>query len=867
MKNNSKGLLLAAVAVSFGLASCSDESPWRGSDTEGGINLEFSSDARVMRQTRADDSVSPFVPAADHFSVSLTKSDGTFTKTWTGVESFNRETAFAIGDYTLAAFYGDAESEGFECPFYKGSADVHVSPGAVTDATVVATLANSMVSIRYTDKFNENFSDYSSSVQTEGHDWVVFAKSETRPAYIASSDVKVKVRLTNDAGKTVEVVPAQFTAQPRHHYVVTLDVEETAGGLALDVVFDDDVVAETVEISLTDELFSAPAPTVTAKGFDAPTPVETFEFAEQAAKPEFHCFAFGGLRQATLNVVSSNDYSPAFGRRVELVGADELTQAQLASEGVDCAGFFRNVDKMGVVNIKGFVESLPAGTYEISLEIEDQATRVSEPVKMNLTVKPVTFSLEAPIKADFLGTELTVDVLTNCADIRNKVTFKVPDGSNRMVPAEIKSVTQVDGTRAEGQVRLRYVLAMSARAQALIDVEAHLRNRVAETKVSMTEPEYTITPDAFARKVVLRIDATDQQTTKFLRDNLVYYNGDTQIPSSNVAHGADGLITISSLDPSIQYLQLKAKVAAFVKAVPEFTTEAEADVPNGTFTASTQTIDIDPINSGGQYSGVAKNPFGAPLKSYYLISSIVRSTPDSWANVNANTCYTGSQNMNTWFVVPSTWEENGQTVLRSVGYSHNGKTPATYEKTGVYYCQNAPSDADLQKAAGELFLGSYSFNGSESRTDGMAWSSRPATLSFDYTYAPYNNERGEAYVRIFDASGKVIAHQTIYLAASSTMTTKTVALTGYPFGVKAAKIELGFRSTESGVAPAVYIPKGEELKETAVNAGTFTRPGSHPISANNYRAVATGSKLVIDNVKLGYVDSANALPTARPRRK
>lgn len=862
MKNNSKGLLLAAVAVSFGLASCSDESPWRGSDTEGGINLEFSSDARVMRQTRADDSVSPFVPAADQFSVSLTKSDGTFTKTWTGVESFNRESAFAIGDYTVAAFYGDAESEGFDHPFYKGSTDVHVSPGAVTDARIVATLANSMVSVRYTDKFCENFSDYSSSVQTEGHDWVVFAKTETRPAYIASSDVKVKVRLTNDAGKTVEVVPAQFTAQPRHHYVVTLDVEETAGGLALDVVFDDDVVAETVEISLTDELFSAPAPTVTAKGFDASAPVEMFEFAEQTAKPEFHCFAFGGLRQATLNVVSSNGYSPAFGRRVELVGADDLTQQQLASAGVDCAGFFRNVDKMGVVNLKGFIESLPTGTYEISLEIEDQATRVSEPVKMDLTVKPVTFSLEAPMKAEFLGSELSVDVVTNCADIRNKMTFKLPDGNNRMVPAEIKSVSQVDGTRAEGSVRLRYVLAMSSRAQALIDVEGHLRDRVANVQVSMAEPEYTITPDAYARKVVLRINAADEQTAKFLRDNLVYYNGDTQIPSSNIAHGADGLITISSLNPSIQYLQIKAKVAAFEKAVPEFTTEADADVPNGTFSASTQTININPINTGGQYTGVTLT-----WKKYNLITSIVRSTPDSWANVNERTCYTGSSNKNTWYLVPSTWEENGQTVVRSVGYSHNGKDLGYTNKTSVYYCQNAPADADLQKAAGELFLGSYSFNGSESRTDGMAWTSRPATLSFDYSYTPYNNERGEAYVRIFDASGKVIAQQTLYLAASSSMTTKTVALTGYPFGVKAAKIELGFRSTESGVAPAVYIPKGEELKETAVGAGTFTNPGAHPISANNYRAVATGSKLVLDNVRFGYVDSANTLPTARPRRK
>lgn len=862
MKNYRKGLLLMTTVVSLGLASCSDDSPWRNSDSEGGINLDFSSDARVMRQTRADDSVSPVVPAPDRFAVTLTKSDGTYSKTWSGVETFNREQSFPIGDYTLTASYGDVETEGFEAACYMGSTPVHVSPGAVTDASIVATLANSMVSIRYTDKFRENFSDYSASVQTEGHDWVVFPQTETRPAYIAPTDVKVKLRLTNAADQTVELVPAEFKAAPRHHYVVTMDVTENTGNLQLSVVFDDDVVAETVNVSLTDELFSAPAPTVTAKGFDPQNVLDTFEFAEQQTKPEFHCFAFGGLRSATLNVVSTSGYSPAFGRRVELVNADNLTQQQLATEGIDCAGFFRNVDKMGVVNLQKFIERLPAGSYEISLEIEDQLTRASEPVSMSVTVKPVTFEMEAPVNAGFLASELSVDVLTNCADIKNKVTFKVPDGNNRMVPAEIKSITQVGGTRADGDYRFRYVLAISSRAQALIDVEATLGNRVTDIKVAMEEPEYTVIPDAFARKVVLKIDADDQRTAKFLRDNLVYFNGDTQIPSANVAHGSDGLITISGLTANVQYLQLKAKVAAFEKAIPAFTTEAENDVPNGNFTASTQTININPINTGGQYTGTV-----GITKNYQLISSIVRSTPDGWANVNENTCFTGSSNMNTWFVVPSTWEENGQAVVRSVGYNHNGKSPDTYKETGVYYCKNAPADGAFNKAAGELFLGSYSFNGSESRTDGIAWTTRPSTFSFDYAYTSYNNERGEAYVRVLDASGNVLAQQTLTLSASSSMTSRTVNLSGYPFGAKAAKIVLGFRSTESGVTPAIYIPKGDELKETVVDWKTFTNPGSHPVSANTYRAVATGSKLVIDNVKLGYADTGNSLPTARPTRK
>ena len=98
MKNFSKGLIFLAAVSSVGLVSCSDESPWSGSDSEGGINLNFSSDARVVRQTRADDNVSPVVPDGNQFAVNLSKSDGSYSKDWNSIEAFNRETSFPIGD-------------------------------------------------------------------------------------------------------------------------------------------------------------------------------------------------------------------------------------------------------------------------------------------------------------------------------------------------------------------------------------------------------------------------------------------------------------------------------------------------------------------------------------------------------------------------------------------------------------------------------------------------------------------------------------------------------------------------------------------------------------------------------------------------
>ena len=70
-------------------------------------------------------------------------------------------------------------------------------------------------------------------------------------------------------------------------------------------------------------------------------------------------------------------------------------------------------------------------------------------------------------------------------------------------------------------------------------------------------------------------------------------------------------------------------------------------------------------------------------------------------------------------------------MIRSVGYHHDGTNPAGSggNFNTKYYCENAP--AELERSAGELFLGEYSFTGG--RTDGITFTSRPSSLTFDYS--------------------------------------------------------------------------------------------------------------------------------------
>lgn len=851
-----KGMLLLVAATAMGLSSCSDESPWAGSDSEGGISLKFSADGRVMRQSRADDSVSPVVPAEDSFSIGLRNADGSYSKNWNGVEAFNREGSFPIGDYTLSASFGKLDEEGFNNPYFYGQTGVHVSPASETEANITATLANAMVSIRYSEKFKNNFSAYSAAVQTEGHDWVVFAQTEDRPAYIAPSEVKLNITLTNFQGKQVTIQPAGFTAQPRHHYVVNIDAEGSAGDLKLNVTFDDDVVSESVNVSLGDDLFNSPAPSITAKGFVDGATVEGFEYLTEMPSAEMQVFAFGGLKEANLNIISDNGFSPSFGKSAQLVNASDLLQQQLASSGFVCTGFFKNVDKMGIVNFTEFLKTLPAGSYTIQLEAVDLMTRVSEPSTLNIKLNRVEMSFATPSAIEFGDDEITVDINTNCAEIKDNVTFMAPDSNNRMVNVPVKSANEIAPSGSYAHT-IRYVLAVDPQYSASVDVRATFGKTTIYTQVPVTTPDFDIQADAFAKHVVLKVSmAKTQVASVSLVDQVRFYNNDKEIPSSNLIYDTQNeTVTITGLTSGITYTSLSAKIGSLTKTIPAFTTEQPVDLTNGDFSKVTETININPIQTGGKYTGIA---FTAP--SYQINSSIVRSTPDNWANINQLTCYEGSSNKNTWFLVPSTFAENGQVVIRSVGYNHAGVTPAVYNKTAVYYNANAPADNQLDKAAGELFLGSYSYNGNASRTDGINWSNRPSTLSFDYKYTPYNNEQGEAYVTVLGAGDEVLASQTVNLAASSDMTRYTVALPAYPFGKKATKIKVGFKSTRTGVTPAVNIPSGSDLNDGVTNALNFTR--TQTVDANMYKAVAVGSVLVIDNVALGY-DAKTAAQVAK----
>jgi hypothetical protein len=843
MKLLKHGIMFSAFA--FALASCSDEGGLDLGKGEGAIRLALRTSAEVVvsAPTRAE-SATLTAPEAGHFAVRLTKSDNSYSKTWDSIEEFNAEEAFRTGSYTLEAFVGDIDTEGFDAPYFYGAADVSVLEAKETQVAITAALANSMVSVDYTEGFKSYFKDYSARVHSAGHSYIDFAADETRPAFIAPGEVDLTVSFTNPQGQSTSLQPAGFTAKPRHHYRVKFDVAEGTGNAVLKIIFDDTLVSEDVTIDLTDELFTTPAPEVKAEGFVSDSPVEALEGNAPASPFVFTAVARGGMAEASLTVDSQT--VPAFGREVNLVGASAALQQQIASSGISAVGFFKNPDKLARLDVTEFVKSLPAGTHRISLVVKDRYTRVSDPV--TLVVSTEAIHLEAQAEDVVFGSnQAFIDIEYNGADPDKAFTFKALDKFGVYKDCPITEVKQKAGTRSFPVKNYVFTLTLpdTERESIPLQIFFHGEKRT-EIEIPVITPKYSVEADAFAKYVVLKVVPEDASQLGIIVNSLKVAVSATRSARNGgftfVRDADNGLVTVKGFNPATPYT-ITTKLSAATDAAPvtstSVTTEAATDVPNGDFSQTHQTINMT-AQVGGTWTGtIFSNP------KYHINAPIVRAEATGWASINANTCWSGSSNINTWYTVPSTWADNGNVTVRSVGYSHSGSDLGSTKETLVYYCKNTPTFDAGERISGELFLGTYSFDGNESRTDGITFGSRPASLSFDYTYVPYGDEKGLAYVAVFDESGRIIATGSMNLNPVGVMTTETISLSGYPFSSRAASLQVRFLSTANGV-PGISIPSGSALKEHKHALGNQT------LDANRYNAVATGSVLVLDNVKLNY---------------
>ena len=860
---------LCCAAAFLTTVGCSDDTGYSATET-GSVSLSLEVDRRVLtaQQSRASlDELTQNLSAAD-FKIRLTGEDGQ-TQEWP-YESFTGEHV-RIGRYTIEAYYGKEGEEGFDKPYFIGSEQINVTTDNVTTVSLTASMANSAVRVAYTDAFKAYMSEYKASVRTAGSaDGIDYPSNVTDDdLFVNPGDASLYVSFKTIQGKEATLKAADFKAEARHRYTVTVDVNGgEIGDAVLSVKFDDETVADTREFTLSDELFNAPAPVVTP----AQSAISVIEGSAPADGGKINIVARGGIAAVTLVTESSYLLGQGWPAEIDLFKASAEQQQFLKQHGLSVLGLWNNPDQMAVIDFTNVIASLRSAADNLTrfrVEVEDNFGKVSDPsALMEINVTPVTFAITGQDLCMVGDEQATLLVDYNGGDPKKDIKFENYDkGSgmwDNMTVVSVAPVSRAAGTSFRVTVKVPGGvddIKVRATAGSLPPVEYTIVRGVPEFALA------NVPADNFATNAFVAINCDSSEDSRRIAQVATYElsadGGNTF--RSLTATPVDGGFRVAGLEPSTSYV-VRVTAGSLVRTV-SLQTEAALAVPNGDFETLVDAVNFTDMNQSGKWS------ISAGI-NYQTTTTMAIKEPAGWATVNAKTASSSASPLNSWFVVPSTvnttlsWTStvpkikvfntgggtdtppafkgltahNGSNamVLRNVGWDHHGTVPGVKVHTGgteEYYNHQAATVAN--RSAGKLFLGSYAYdNGNETYNEGVDFTSRPSSLSGYYKYerdASDASETGTVTVKVLSGS-TVIAEGKLALEPAGSYTLFNVPLTYIANPPKATSVRIMFASSNH----ASY----NQAEETA-NIKTTDR-------MSRYECYTLGAALSVDNLTFNY---------------
>lgn len=766
------GVLSSALLIAAG-SSCSDDyNP--GGGTSGKINpqLDLDVNAITSRSTSAGRDASPV--SVNDLKLRLSSTDGSFVKEWNSIADFDNNELFKVGTYTLEAIYGDVEDEGFEKPYYYASTQLTVKENKVTQVSMNAQLTNSMVSIATTEAFRSYFTNYSFQAHAEGGDYVNFTSTETRPGYLRPGKVTVTTDVTKPNGLSATLEAAVFVAEPKHHYTVTVDVNNgQAGDAQLVITYDDMLSQEDVYIDLSDEILSAPAPAVIAQGFEAGTTATVIEGSSDAAAPVFFINAEGGIKSVVLSTKSTSLIEQGWYNEIDLAAATPAQQSKLKSLGLDVKGLFGNIGQMAQIDLSGVLSHIrylegSDNVSEFTVVAKDNYSKVSDPLTFSVKVEPIVIGLSEDVTPSVGASTMTVALNYNGTNVAKNVKIQYKNLRGTWSDATITKVTEVsdnnyiveiDGIPADDTtVTLRAVAAGKESDEVTI---AKGGFTIASTANDMFATRARIVPAYFDDELEAAASSVKYEISE---------DGSNFTAVSHTME-SDGSSWLTGL-PSGKNLTVKATINGKI-AKTEITTEEAAQLPNSKMEEWWM------ARSGGNW------------QFYYAFAEGTETSMQAWDTINEETTsepgsgtFGGAAYKALSSTKPDASGHDGQCALiRTVAWG-SGNTAA-----------GSISAVD-HISAGQLYLGKFNAIG-QTPNYGYHFTSRPVSLSFWAKYhAQKSDDYGSAEIRVLDASGNEICSNSIDISTDHGNWGIFTMPLQYPVNApKAASIVVIFKST------------------------------------------------------------------------
>lgn len=703
------------------ITACSQEEV-QDSLEQGKIRIEVVPDGKLT-QTRATDIA---IPDSKEFGVNIVSSTGETIVRVDNLHEFE-PVSVPVGIYTVHAYYGDADAEGFDALSFAGSNQVSVKRKEESTASVDCSINKALVAITYTDAFKKYFSDYSAYVSTSKGGKVVYADNEVRSAYFVPGNLGIFLEVTKEGSSNrVTLNPKNFVAEAHHEYRLTMDVD--ASTATLRVVFNSQPAhEENVEINVSDEALNAPAPAFKAHGFVAGNVMEYVEGMPPANdngnKYSVYLNAQGKIEKVMLTAVSPWWTAQQYPAEQNLV---ELNKTYW--NGMELVGLSDRRDKIASVDFTSMLKNLACQNREAEFEehtftftATDRLTKVGEP--MVVKVKTLNDCLAvAKVSEPHIGdTQLTIALTMNGVSLENLASVMKFAYKNDKAFFSTVAAKDVKVEKGDAPNRWNVTLTLPALSAGTLDVKAtsparneQMLTYEIKSEILLSQPNGAA--DVWARMADVQLKPVGTAVSAISSDKVSFQclKGDEWTAVSHVYESSGDRYTLTGLDANTRYevraLYLQDGKSYYSQAV-SFTTEKEVQVANNSF------------------EDWEMKPRISDYWEYYFFNS-------GWDTMNGLTTSEGGNSL-----IPRNrcrYNANSGTIP-SEGDAKTGTKATLIRAVGWGSGNSAVGTANAKYGTvGELYLGHYDSSSKKAVYDGAAFESRPLSMSFWYKYRPGN---------------------------------------------------------------------------------------------------------------------------------
>lgn len=825
MKKVYYGLLSLLCA---GLVSCAKDEAQ--SSLKGRIDVRVNTDQSLSDEvSRAAEEVTE--PDLNDFALTIASVDGEVSNSWDSFEKF--EPVFVeVGTYTVTASYGEAESEGFDALSYLGSTNVEVRKDETVEAAVTCTINKAKVSVSYTDDFKKYFSSYSAYVSSSKGNKVTYAADETRGAYFVPGDLGLFLEVTRQGiSQKITLNPKNFTAEVKHEYRLMMDVD--ASTASLKIVFNDNPASEqNVSINISDEALNAAPPAFTPYGFESGTPLEVLEGETVSDKLEAYLNAPAGLTACELTTTSEALKAQGWPEKVDLMNLTAGQSQKLTELGLSTRGLGANHDKIALINFRNVLSHLYCvtdgdDTHVFTLKATDALTKVSDLV-LNVTTRNNGFAITLPESVPYGSTTMTADLTLegNPALVKFFYFYLGVDQEFRSENINIQPETE------ENKYKVTFTYP-----EPLVDTEnvvkfkAQCGAKTFESTFKVEDPELTLSlkngdADVWAKHADFQIVASAKsrvsRTVSTSTIELQYEESENVWKKwDNVIFDGTNGFTVNGLTSGTSY-KFRAVYCQDVYS-NEFTikTEYELSVPNS-----------------GMEDWHYTQPSG--VEHWEVWYACREGEQPVWSTMNQLTTSEGGTTTFNGFNYGKfnayRYNANSGTLMTTEGKNGNA---AQIRAVGWGQGNQANGSANAKYATvGELYIGYYDSETKTAVYDGIEFTSRPKSLTFDYKYTP--GKGGDQYY----AEIVILNRQ----ADTVTEIGRGLSRNGNSVG-EWTSVTVDIKYTETGKklkATHMYI-----VFKSGDNAGNDyfnTVPNLGNLSDGQY----VGSEFFVDNIVLNY---------------